>query len=379
MEIGSIYEIDPKLLAQEEKVTVSELRLGEVEKYRKKYVQYTASGREAIALALSSLAENRPDVCKRCLLPAYMCDSVFFPFERAGWEIYFYPIETTLEAEEEKLRQMIENIRPGLLFVHAYYGVDTWKPMRSLVREWKGQGICIMEDVTQSYYLPEAGLEADYVVGSLRKWYPVPDGGFAASDALLTTGLEAGSEFTQRRIELLTEKWNYLYGLGTAEEKARLKEDYLLKNKGTEEWLDAFDGISALSAEAARILKNTNEKKCRNIRNANCSYLLERISGRASFHPVFPVKEQNNDAMNAPLYFPVYAEHRDELQKFLSMQDIYAPVLWPVGRENQSSISEAEAYIYGHMLALPIDQRYKAEEMERIACALIKYDNEYYK
>lgn len=42
-----------------------------------------------------------------------------------------------LEAEEEELRRLIGLERPGLLFIHAYYGVDTWKPMRSLLKEWK--------------------------------------------------------------------------------------------------------------------------------------------------------------------------------------------------------------------------------------------------
>ena len=74
MEIGSIYELDPGLLRGIRTESTGRLHLGEVEKYSKKYIRYTASGREAIALALKSFEQKHPDALKRCLLPAYMCD-----------------------------------------------------------------------------------------------------------------------------------------------------------------------------------------------------------------------------------------------------------------------------------------------------------------
>ena len=56
-----------------------------------------------------------------------------------------------------------------------------------------------MEDVTQSYYLEGAGEEADYVVGSLRKWYPLPDGGFVASKEPLAGEMAVlEKEFTEK-------------------------------------------------------------------------------------------------------------------------------------------------------------------------------------
>ena len=53
-----------------------------------------------------------------------------------------------------------------------------------------------MEDVTQSYYLDHACEDADFVVGSLRKWYAVPDGGFVVSDLPLAEDvLDPGEEY----------------------------------------------------------------------------------------------------------------------------------------------------------------------------------------
>lgn len=380
MEIGSIYEMDPVLFTRIQTEAEPRIDLREAEKYNKKHIRYTASGREAIALALKSLEERRPDVSKRCLLPAYMCDTVFFPFERMGWELHFYHLGRDLSADAVELSGLIEQVRPGLIFIHSYYGVDTWKFVRPLFCKWKAQGICIMEDVTQSYYLEEIGKEADFCVGSLRKWYAVPDGGFVASDeAFPEEKLDFNEEFTHARIDLLTEKWKYLHGQGSIENRQALKEDYLKKNKDMEASLDSYTGISAMSKESSYILSLTDENKCKNRRRDNYKYLQEKLTGRKQFVPVLDLKPWGGEPVcekDVPvsLYFPIYAANRDRLQKFLSKHDIYAPILWPVGKENAGLLTEEERYIYAHILALPIDQRYGLKEMRQIVDILDLYE-----
>lgn len=374
MEIGSIYEIDPDLITHKRAQTVPQLRLGEVEKYHKKHVRYTASGREAIALALKSFEEKRPDASKRCLLPAYMCDTVFFPFERAGWEIHFYHLDRKLTANIDEIKKLTEEVNPELIFIHTYYGVETWGTARSIFQEWRAQGICIMEDVTQSYYLESAGREADYCVGSLRKWYAVPDGGFVASDEELSVdNLSPNREFTEARLGFLTEKWEYLHGQRSLEESRALKRDYLDKNREAERWLDAYEGIGAISEEASYLLSLTDEEECKEKRRENCRYLNEHLRGSAWFTPVFDETYESGQTEAAPLYYPVYAAHRDELQRFLSSRGVYAPTLWPVGKENADALSEEEIYIFEHILALPIDQRYGPEEMQYIVQMVNRY------
>lgn len=371
MEIGSIYEIDPAKVLYRTGMQEKPFSLKEIEKYGKRNAAFTMSGRSAITLALRSLVRNRPGITRKCLLPAYMCDTVFFPFQWEGWEICFYHLNKNLEAEEEELRRLIGLERPGLLFIHAYYGVDTWKPMRSLLKEWKKEGLCIMEDVTQSYYLEDIGAEADYIVGSLRKWYPIPDGGFvAAEETIFQEGMSSEKEFTEKRIELLTEKWNYLYGEGSAEEKKGIKNRFLKENREMEEWLDRHEGAGEMSPEALYMLDGIDEEACKEQRKRNYRYLYGKIHGKTRLWPILPEMEGA-----APLYLAVYAREREELQRFLTAHDIYAPVLWPVGKENESGLTDDERYIYDHMLALPIDQRYGMEEMERAAIVLEEYES----
>lgn len=372
MEIGSIYELDPVLLSGGLSEVIERFNLGEVGKYNKKHIRYTASGREAIALALQSFGQKHPDALKRCLLPGYMCDSVFFPFERAGWELHFYHLDRKLEADAEELNQLIRQIGPTLILVHPYYGVDTWRTVRPFFREWRKQGSCIMEDVTQSYYLEDTGVEADYCVGSLRKWYAVPDGGFVATDEELPgNGMVPGGEFTRKKGEALCDKWKYLHRQMEEEQRQALKAEFLRKNRETEAWLDAYDGISAISEESAAVLSQINEEECKGRRKENCAYLHGHLAGRTQVRPVFG---ENDKA--APLYYPVYAKDRDELQKYLALRGVYAPTLWPIGKENADILSQDERYIFEHILALPIDQRYGKREMERVVEVLDQYEME---
>lgn len=367
MEIGSIYEMNPAFTGKEDTQDRKRFSLLEVQKYKKRYEAYTASGRDAIALALKSLETDRPELSRTCLLPDYMCDTIFFPFERAGWKIGFYHIGKNLEANAEMLGTQIETFRPGLLFIHAYYGLDTWKQMRFLLEKWRKQGVCLMEDVTQSYYLEEAGREADYVVGSLRKWYPVPDGGFVLSDRPLTTEkLSSGEEAAAKRWEVLTGKWNYLHG----KKEYSQKEEFLKRNRELETELDERTALFHMSRLSKNLLKKTDEAQCREQRRRNCLLLTERLSGKEQFCPVLSYA----DYKAAPLYYPIYAKDRDRLQEYLRLHDIYAPVLWPVGAANADFLSSDSRYIFAHLLALPMDQRYGEEEMHRMANVLDGYE-----
>lgn len=371
MEIGSIFEVNPAVA--KDSGETAELHLAQVDKYGKKNRCYTASGREAIALALISLERERPEITKRCLMPAYMCDSVFLPFLHRGWELVFYSVDRELEtAGEEIFRLALEN-DPGLIFVHPYYGTDTCKGLRRQLAALRRSGVMVMEDVTQSYYLEAAGCEADFVVGSLRKWYAVPDGGFVVSDLPLAAEvLTGGEDYAQERLIPLAQKWEYLYDENLSEEEKRSrKEAFLTQNRLLEADLDRYEGVRGISRLSVRILAGLDEGAARRARAENYSYLYEKISGMRRLWPILLKGEGV-----APLYFPVYVKERDELQRFLGERDVYAPVLWPVGELNRDWRQGDEPYIYGHMLALPIDQRYGIAQMEEIVQTLRLFENQ---
>ena len=376
MEIGSFFEINPATVKKGGEA--STLHLSQVDKYGKEHCCYTASGREAIELALISLERERPDIRKRCLLPAYMCDCVFLPFLHRGWELVFYSVDRELEAAGEEIFRLALEHDPGLIFIHPYYGADTCAGLRRQLAGLRRSGVLVMEDVTQSYYLEEAGKDADFVVGSLRKWYAVPDGGFVASDiALAEDVLETGEEYARERLVPLVQKWEYLKekerrtgGALTAGWLPR-KAEYLKRNRNLENALDCYQGVRRISRISAEILSRVDEEGARRRREENYHALYQHICGMKRLWAILPEKETH-----APLYLPVYVKERDSLQRFLAGYGIYAPVLWPVGEENKDFLQGDGTYIFEHMLALPIDQRYDAGDMEQLAEVLALYEKQ---
>ncbi|MDE6319113.1 MAG: hypothetical protein K2M22_05305, partial [Lachnospiraceae bacterium] len=196
MEIGSVFEINPAAVKKCGETTA--FHLVQVDKYGKAHCSFTASGREAIELALISLEREKPDTPKRCLMPAYMCDSVFLPFLHRDWELVFYTVDRGLISYGEELFRLTLEHDPGMIFIHPYYGTDTCRELRVQLKALRKSGVFVMEDVTQSYYLEGIGKEADFVVGSLRKWYAIPDGGFVATDLPLAQEiLKAGEDYAR--------------------------------------------------------------------------------------------------------------------------------------------------------------------------------------
>lgn len=376
MEIGSFFEINPATVKKGGEA--STLHLSQVDKYGKEHCCYTASGREAIELALISLERERPDIRKRCLLPAYMCDCVFLPFLHRGWELVFYSVDRELEAAGEEIFRLALEHDPGLIFIHPYYGADTCAGLRRQLVGLRRSGVLVMEDVTQSYYLEEAGKDADFVVGSLRKWYAVPDGGFVASNIPLAEDvLETGEEYARERLVPLVQKWEYLKekerrtgGALTAGWLPR-KAEYLKRNRNLENALDCYQGVRRISRISAEILSRVDEEGARRRREENYHALYQHICGMKRLWAILPEKETH-----APLYLPVYVKERDSLQRFLAGYGIYAPVLWPVGEENKDFLQGDGTYIFEHMLALPIDQRYDAGDMEQLAEVLALYEKQ---
>ena len=59
-----------------------------------------------------------------------------------------------------------------------FFGFDTIKELRPHILELREHGITVIEDETQSMFSCKPLINANYFVGSIRKWIPLPDGAF---------------------------------------------------------------------------------------------------------------------------------------------------------------------------------------------------------
>lgn len=328
-------------------------------------VKWVSSGRDAIMAAIFDIERKGKEGRKNCILPQYTCDSVVLPFKKCGWKIFYYPVNREFKVDREKFREMLLEIRPTVLLMHTYYGVDTICNVRDIISEYqKHTNMIFIEDMTQSLALLNEGRMADYCIGSLRKWFAVPDGGFIASNGILDIAMEGEKKdfvTRKRRAQLL--KLEYLQGSEQIE-----KEQILKLNKEAEEYLDKDDRVCAMSDFSQKQLEQIDYLEMFFIRNENAKYLLNHIEGFEKVRGMIQVDKES------PLYIPVYAEKREKLQCFLKERNVFAPVLWPIPDGVQNIMSLEVQSIYEHLLALPCDQRYSLRDMERMRKCLLDYE-----
>lgn len=81
-----------------------------------------------------------------------------------------------------------------------------------------------------------------------------------------------------------------------------------------------------------------------------------------------------NQISTPPLYFPVYANKRMYLQEYLMKNNIISSALWKIYDESVL-LNEEVKFIYDHILALHIDQRYGGKEMNTILHYIFRYYN----
>lgn len=390
-EIGSFYEIDGFGDGREESVgrmemysgseaaadSVQQVRpevSGGVEQWLKeksggREIALFCSGREAIDAVLTDLEHQGFAERKTCLLPAYTCDTVILPFVKRGWKIRFFPVSQELRPKQPEFCRLFEEYSPEVLLAHTYYGVDTLKEERTYIRMQKEKtGMVFIEDMTQSLAHLEPDDLSNYYVGSLRKWFAIPDGGFAVSTHKLRVLTEPEKRvFVEGKLEAQTLKYQYLQREAQAKGQGE-KQDFLQINVRAEEYLYEDDRICRISQFSQKRLTQLDVYQNFRKRKENAFCLWNMISGLGKVKPVL------NVTGCSPLYVPVYTEERERLQEFLKEKQIFAPVLWPVPHQVQGKTEAETEYVFEHLLALPCDQRYGKKDMERIGRRLFEYE-----
>lgn len=326
-----------------------------------RHISLWVDGRAAIEAALFDI-ENRGNVGKKvCVLPQYTCDTVILPFQKHGWTIYYYSIQSDLTVNTDEFEKLIKTVKPDVLLTHTYYGVDTIENIRHFIQRYREKNKLIyIEDMTQSLFLTEKAVSmTDYAVGSLRKWFAIPDGGFCISAGEIDV-LEYGSykEYIQIKQDAQKKKRMYLDGCLIS------KENYLHLNRKAEDMLYEAPEIYRMSEASVDMLKSIKKESVYQSRNENMLALDKEIQKMEGIRPLVCFLQNS-----APLYYPVLVNNQKKIQKILRRHDVYAPVLWEIP-EMIKNVDIAVKNIYDGMLALPCDQRYDVREMRRIISIL---------
>ena len=354
MEIGSVFEIAPRSLFLPESTV------------RKKYpfegeyewlFNYFNTGRAAIeALLVYLKQEGRTSIW----LPSYDCDSVLGAAKRSGIEIHYYRVGKDLRIITQDLDEIKQK---SILYVVSLFGKTEDSKTFSKIEELKSKGVTIIEDLTLALFSEGKGVGyGDYVIGSVRKWLPVPDGGFVASKQELPPfeKEQAAYDYTLYYLTAQLMKNEYV------KDNSLDKQQFLsLSNKGMESLFFDYT-IREMSQITLRVLNNTDFRSVRKTRKENYCYLYQHLQKISEIKLMVEPSETI-----VPLGMVICTEGRDALFRYLVQNGIYCNIHW---RPNESTMQfEDSDYLSKHCLTIPCDQRYGKVEMDYIVQTIKNY------
>lgn len=360
-EIGSNFWLNPNQQLKDRPIGTPE----QFNCYGSDYV-WLSTGRSAIRLVINNIEERNSEQKKVAVLPSFTCNTVFEPFLNAGYEVFYYPVERDLTTtSDDIMRTAIEHDASIVLF-HRFFGFDTIAgKVNEMCVKFREIGKYTIEDCTQCLYSEIPRAQSDFTVGSIRKWIGTPDGGFAVCREGKISGkpLQADMVLEESKIKASYAKYRYLF------ENKGNKSVMLSMYREAENILDNQKELYAISTMSARVQENLDKKELIRKRRDNYNILRKSLTFRY-LQPLFSI-ENNREV---PLYFPILVEDRPTLQKHLRDNAIYAPVVWPKDVHQILQCDGAEN-AYKHLLCIPIDQRYDAEDMNRI----VEVINQFYR
>lgn len=317
----------------------------------------TSSGRGAISLILQQITPHN----KTVLLPAYICDSVILPFIEHGYTCCFYEVD-------ENLSPIIDNTEKykniGVFLHMGYYGFQTNFNLSKVLQYFQKQSTIIIEDVTHSFFSHFNNYEEnDFYVGSIRKWFGTPSGGFlAASKKVIRRPLFTNNDFSVLRSAALTTKGKYMK---TNDES--LKNLFLSQFSDAEILLDKDINPYCIDSISIKLINSLDVDELVNKRRENYKVLLEGLKDISYLETPFKHLTINE----CPMFYPVIIKkNRNDVRKQLIDERIYCPVHWPIPDQIIGTDLFSTLEIYNTILSIPCDQRYGLDEMDRVISVL---------
>lgn len=351
--MNPIYEIGSEYNITSTEITLNEQSDKNVFSYLSEFNSaFFDSGRSALRSIVDVL---RP---RRVLLPDYICESVRNCFENT--EIVYYRVNSLFQIEWGDLT---EKCRLGIdvLFVHYFNGHISeeydFDYILSLKKELR---FYIIEDTTHSFLSCKRTI-GDYCICSLRKWFPIADGGVLYSYEKLYNNGNGVSVWAFSKRLAMCKKTKYLMDGSIS------KEVYLDAFREAERCLDDQVEVYEMSNESKSTLQKIDIDEVREIRLRNYTWLKKGL-GKLGYKVV-----ADNGLNQVPLFCVLSVDGRDALRQYLGDKKIYCPVHWPLFRELKSFPSSNENN--AKELSIPIDQRYTVTDMEYVCESIREYNS----
>lgn len=266
---------------------------------------------------------------EKIYIPGFLCDSVFRMCQREGIPYGEYDIKDDFTPDFQG------SLGGGeYLYIVNYYGQLSGDFIKSLKDEYKR---IIVDNVQAFFQKPADGSDTVY---SCRKFFGVPDGGYAYTECRERLLME--TDFSKNRMTHI---------LGRFEESGSAYYGDFQEND------EKFYGLPlmAMSRVTHNILRGVNYGDVKKKRNANFRVLADNLG------------ESNGKEFKfweGPYCYPFYCKDGPKVRRILAEKKIYIATLWPNVIKNRGGRDRDFAE---NILPLPCDQRYREEDMERLS------------
>lgn len=306
-----------------------------------------SSGRSAL---ISILEHIKKGSSPKIHVPYYICESVVKACEIAGFEVKFYELNENFLFPIDNLDLIRKN--ESLLSVN-YFGFVDDNFLIEYIKTARPD-IVIISDQVHSFWTYK-NTKADYSFTSLRKHFPIPDGGLVYSN---------DESFSSKK-NLVVSSFYKNKLIGSMLKHLNLPDkSYLSFLSAGENEINNETSAYKSSELTAFLYKKINFQKAVERRKENCK-VIYNYGKNYNLDFLFPYNE------NAiPMNIPIKISNRDKVRQKLISENVFLPVHWPLGWFNRNSartkhFSETE-------LSLVADQRYSISEIEFEMQTLIK-------
>ena len=279
------------------------------------------------------------------------------PFLESDIKVEYYDV-----AFEDSLKYNIDTEKDcDIFFAMNYFGY-TATNMENYIKKFKDRGITVIEDITHSILSEKKySVYSDYLVGSLRKWFPIASGGIAISmekDFKIQECIETNQNLITSKRTAMSQKKDYIENIDTS-----IKQNFLNEFSKSNEILSEDYKNYRIDENSYKILMGLDIEKIQNSRRENAKIIYEKLKDIKEIR--FLVNNLLNE--DCPLFVPIILQEnlRNNLRKILIENQVYCPIHWPLD-QNLNNIFNKE-------LSLICDQRYTKKEIEEYLKIIVNF------
>ena len=211
------------------------------------------------------------------------------------------------------------NKKCDIFFAMNYFGFSKYN-MEKYIIEFKRKGVYVIEDSTHSILSTRAySEESDFVVASLRKWFPIISGGICLSKIKNKHIYnKTNAEYVNKKRQAMLEKGEYIK---QNINKQNVKDNFLDKFSAANKILKENYKNFKIDEESYNILRNIDIRDIIKKRRRNVKIIYNYLKKQQSIRYLRDIDLE----IHSPIFVPIINENtkRNEIKEYLIKNKVY--------------------------------------------------------